>query len=73
MLRPGSGAGRARMVAIRCETTMGGGASGSGEADAGDGKVNWSRSEVVNDMHVRFRVAKEDDEAGKAVRSLSVG
>jgi hypothetical protein len=40
VLRPGSGAGRARTVAIRCDRTMRGDMVGYGDADADVREIN---------------------------------
>jgi hypothetical protein len=76
VLRPGSGAGRARTVAItRCDRTIGGDMVGYGDADADADvrKVNWSRDGFVESMHASGRVLERNHEAARAAMPLSVG
>jgi hypothetical protein len=56
VLRPGSGAGRARTVAIRCDKTRRGDMVGYRDADADVREINWSRDEFVESMHASGRV-----------------
>jgi hypothetical protein len=74
VLRPGSGAGRARTVAIiRCDRTICGDMVGYVDADADVREVNWPRDGLVERMRASGRVLEGNHEAGRAAMPLSVG
>jgi hypothetical protein len=70
VLRPGSGAGRARMVAIRCGDEWRR-EWGLGDADADGRKINRSRDGVVESMHVGWSKAEGDAQGGEGSRLVT--